>query len=104
MMNKQNTVKTVKSEPVKYTLKDCGCYVDSARGIYAIDAIVRFAESHGWQGDNDTRYRKSSLSEHEYVNDIEDHVDNYMNADFSVDGASWGRNDQGDWGLWAIEE
>ncbi len=32
---------------VKYTLNDVGCYVDGASGIYAIDEIVRFAESHG---------------------------------------------------------
>ena len=29
-----------------YTLDNVGCYVDGARGIYAIDRIVEIAEKH----------------------------------------------------------
>ena len=89
-----------------YTLDDCGCYVDGARGIYAIDMIVDFAESHGFElGDDDPMNPlPESLSDCEWSSEIEDDVDSFMNETFNVDGAYWGRNEQGDWGLWTIEE
>lgn len=89
---------------VKYTLDDVGCYVDGARGIYAIDAIVEIAESHGWQGTNETRKLKGSLSDFEFAGEIEDHADSFMNSDYGVEGTYWGRNENGDWGLWEIDD
>jgi len=83
-----------------------GCYVDSARGIYAVDAIVEFVESLGFdvQDDDPTNPLPESLSDCEWASEIEDQADEYMNAFFPLDGHYWGRNENGDWGLWAFDE
>ena len=79
-----------------YTLEDVGCYVDGVRGIYATDAIVEFAENHGFDL-NDTDPQNpmpESFSEDcQLTADVEYEVDNFMNGSFAVDGASWGRAD-----------
>lgn len=106
---------------VNYSSKDAGCYVDSARGIYAVDAIVSFAENHGFTRKEDrgefqvstcscrTSDDLSALnhekpSDCEYGNEIEDEATDYMNDNFPVDGYYWGRSDQSDWGLWEYDE
>ena len=95
-----------------YTLADVGCYVDGARGIYAIDRIVEIAEEHGMDvarcGDTDCKHcaggddddSDDSWSTCEWAGDIEDYIDDYMNESYPVDGAYWGRSEAGDWGLW----
>jgi hypothetical protein len=95
-----------------YTLDDCGCYVDGSHGIYAVDTIIAFAESHGFKYDlndkfdNDRAYctgcnvTHALPSECEFSNEIEDEATDYMNDTFPVEGAYWGRSEQGDWGLW----
>lgn len=80
----------------EYTTMDVGCYVDGARGIYAVEAIVDFARSHGAVIERDDQ----TCFESEY----EDEADDYMNADYPVDGCFWGRNDNGDWGLWPYDD
>ena len=72
-----------------YTLQNCGCYVDGARGIHTPAKIVMFANQHG---------ARIVLSE-----DAEQDADEHMNRAFGVEGAWWGRNENGDWGLWAVE-
>lgn len=91
-----------------YTRADCGCYVDGARGIYAVDAIIAFACDHG----ADIRHDAQEDCDHaatcfdsdfagcEFACDYEDEATDYMNAHYSVDSAYWGRNEYGDWGLW----
>jgi hypothetical protein len=37
------------------------------------------------------------------ANEVEDEATEYMNEFFGVDGAYWGRSEQGDWGLWPEE-
>lgn len=90
----------------RYTLDDIGCYVDGAHGIHAIDTIVCIAEDHGMPipepwcacGDHPNEYAGC-----EYVDELEDECDEYMNDHHGVDGAHWGRSEQGDWGLWPSE-
>lgn len=82
------------STPTKYTLADVGCYVDGARGIYAIDAIAKIAESHGATIEDGI----GSDNFYDYADQIENEIDDYMNAEFSVEGATWGRSEQGDIG------
>lgn len=77
-----------------YTADDAGCYVDGARGIYSSDAVVVFAEDHGMPKADATI---PSI-------DLEDDADEYMNDHYPVDGYFWGRNENGDWGLWNTEE
>ena len=103
-----------------YTAKDAGCWVDGARGIYCIDAIVAIAETHDMGIPNDCGDEICSRcfgEEHEagdgsytewshcfHVSEIEDECDTYMNECFPVEGHYWGRSEQGDWGLWESEE
>lgn len=95
-----------------YTISDCGCFVDSARGNYAIDAIYSIAKEHGFTDQDAETFLNGqteqdcdeTLSSWEFSNDLEDDIDSFMNDTFPVDGAYWGRSEQSDWGLWAIEE
>lgn len=91
-----------------YSLQDCGCYVDSARGRYAIDEIARFARTHGWVDDLKCPCLScesgGKYSDCEWANDTEDEIDEYMNNNYHVEGAYWGRSEQGDWGLWSNED
>jgi len=81
---------------VQYTLDDCGCYVDGARGWYGVRKIVDFANLHGAA----IEY-KTNQADCNYDFDCEDEADDFMNDHFPVPGATWGRSEQGDWGLWA---
>ena len=89
-----------------YTTKDIGCYVDSANGIYATDSIVDFAREHGAKITHDEyclhekTYFTSEFAGCDSIGDYEDDADNFMNNKFQVTGAWWGRNENGDWGLW----
>lgn len=117
------------STKVEYTLEDVGCYVDGSRGIYAVDAIVKFAESHGFECDlNNGRNEEGKVvclscdvahklvSNCEFSNEIEDNATAFMNENYPVSEwidtsqgddeanlvkvkAYWCRNEQGDWGL-----
>jgi hypothetical protein len=98
-----NTDKTTMTASVsqKYTLEDVGCYVDGARGIHAINKIGSIAKEHGFQTGWDDL--PLCLSDYEFAGELEDEIDQFMDADYGVEGAYWGRNDQGDWGLWTLE-
>ena len=80
-------------EKIKYTLKDVGCYLDSSRGVYIGEEVQQFAKDHGWQ---DTPVS----IDFEFYFDAWDEAEDYLNSSFPVDGASWGSNENGDWGLW----
>jgi hypothetical protein len=83
---------------MKYSNSDAGCYADSNRGCQVVDKVYSIAISHGMpKRDFDTDILPS---ESEFSGDIEDMCDDYMNEHFPVDGFYWGRNDNGDWGLW----
>jgi len=93
-----------------YTATDSGCYVDNARGIYATDAIIEFANDHGANithaTDCCTPFETCDPSEFagcEWIGDYEDRADEWMNDHYHVDGCFWGRQD-GDWGLWSFED
>lgn len=81
-----------------------GCYVDGSRGIYAIDAIVSFAKGLGFVPDEDNGPYPDSLADYEWANEVEDETDEYLNHQYRVAGHSWGRNENGDWGLWADDD
>lgn len=106
-MNKQtetNETADAGQNCVTYTLSDCGCYVDGTRGTYAIDKIEDVARDHGYKLPNDISDQAFvTLSDCDFASWIEDEIDDYMNTHFGVEGAYWGRNENGDWGLWAIE-
>ena len=94
---------------ITYTLQDVGCYVDGARGIYAIDTIVDFAETHGFTHDVEQTPTGMpgdflTYSSYEFAGELEDEIDDYMNKHYAADSAYWGRSEDGDWGLWKTEE
>lgn len=98
-----------KTEPDNpYSINDAGCYLDGARGIYLIDGLVSFAEDHGFKlNETEEQFYADhdySLVDYEWNGETEDRIDDYMNDNYGVDGAYWGRNENGDWGLWQIEE
>ena len=89
---------------------EIGCYVDSARGIYATDVIVATANAYGAKIEHDEDCIEhaetcddSIFAGCEFAGEYEDMADEYMNEHYSVDCAYWGRNEDGDWGLWTIE-
>jgi hypothetical protein len=95
--------------PPQFATWECedGCYFDSARGVYLIDALVPFAESLGFvpsDCDCDSCKASGDYSACEFSNETEDEIDAYLNARFEIPGYSWGRNENGDWGLWKVEE
>ena len=92
-----------------------GCYVDGARGIYAIDAIVSLAEMYGFipsdcscdvcKGHSESpTVLDSPYGGCDFANEIEDEIDSYLNDKFAVEGYYWGRNENGDYGLWEVSE
>lgn len=93
-----------------YTLDHVGCYVDGGCGIYATDEIVSIARSHGatitrdCDCNHDQSCFESEFASCEWVGDYEDKASDYMNDYHGVEGAYWGRNENGDWGLWPIED
>ena len=94
----------------QYTLADVGCYVDGARGIYVVDRVVEIAEAHGMDmlkcdcDSCDVAPEHFTWSACEFSGEVEDDCGLFMNDTFPAEGACWGRNDNGDWGLWTIEE
>jgi hypothetical protein len=99
-----NTRENRTKEPT-YTLEDVGCYVDGARGIHAIDRILCFAEDHGLKWEAEALFANPlDTDDYEYSDEAEDVADRYMNENYGVEGAYWGRNENSDWGLWAIED
>lgn len=99
LTNMNNT----QTDKATYTLADVGCYVDGARGIYAIDKILCIAEDHGkvW---GDELFSNDDPNDKTYSDEAEDIATDYMNTYCAVEGAYWGRSEQGDWGLWTIDE
>ena len=70
-----------------YTLQDCGPFVHNLNPIESRARIAMFATQHG-----------ADISCH--PSDWQAEAEEYMNAEFPVEGAYWGRNKNGDWGLW----
>lgn len=95
-----------------YTPADAGCYVDGARGIYTVDLIVAIARDHGAIIDSCNPKEcphaetcdPSEFAGCEFSGEIEDEATEYMETHFPVDGHFWGRSEQGDWGLWPVED
>ncbi len=100
----------------------CGCYVDSVRGIYMVDAIVALAEAFGFKAkgcevsitdfcprchDGQHEAGDGSYTEWsrcQFAGEVEDEATDYLNSEQSVEGCKWGRTEQGDWGLWPDDD
>lgn len=84
-----------------------GCYVDSARGIYSVDHVISFAQSLGFVPSEchcEWCVRGGAWSSCEFSNEVEDEATDYLNAQFEIPNHSWGRNENGDFGLWSMED
>ena len=82
---------------VKYTLRNVGAYADSSRGIYVGQKVQEIARAHGWKGEY-------LAADAEFYDEAIDEAEAYMNEHYPVEGAYWGSNDNGDWGLWTAEQ
>ena len=100
--------KSIVTKTPEYTQSDCGCYVDNIRGLYMVEYIIRFANSHGAAIVHDMgcgalcKADGCSLCEC----DIEywDEATDYMNEHYDGKGCYWGTIEHtGDWGLWKLE-
>lgn len=77
-----------------YTLKECGCYGDSAKGIRLGTHIQKFAQEHGWKGE------PCLTPENEEYDCATEEAIGYLNARYKVERAEWGYSENGDFGLW----
>ena len=97
-----------------------GCYVDSVRGLYMVDAIVALAEAFGFEAKgcdvaepcprcHDGQHMAGDGSYTEWsrcqsAGEVEDEATEYLNDKQSVESCYWGRTEQGDWGLWPNDD
>lgn len=103
-------LKEEKTEPV-FTKADVGCYGDSSRGRYLVDRVVELAEDFAGfdpfpdsADDADPRDTPGgSLADYEHSDELWDDAEEHLNA-VTEDGLYWGNNDNGDFGLWTIED
>lgn len=80
----------------KYTKKDIGAYFDGFRGRHIPKLVWDFAKTHG--------FKPTEEFSEEFDNECEDEATEYMNSKYMVKDAVWGRNENGDWGLWNYNE
>ena len=93
-------------ESALYTKDDTGCYFDSARGIYIGQAVIEMAVEHGMKDDpcNCESCKANGIdSDCEFYHERWDEAEEFLNT-LTSDDVYFGGNDNGDWGLWEIEE
>lgn len=98
-----------------------GCYVDGARGVYMVDAIVALAAAHGFEAKgckiSDGECDRCAHGQHEagdgsytewahcqFANELVEEANDYMNEHQAVEGCYWGHAETGDWGLWPVDD
>ncbi len=98
-----------------FTSEARGCYADSARGIYiGQDVVIPMAEKYGFVKELcDCTYCHShrlgnvygvewEISRCEWYNEIWDEAENFLTS-LCEDGLYFGGNENGDFGLWEVE-
>ena len=101
----------MKSKKPVFTKEDVGCYGDSSRGRYLVDRVVELAEDHAGfdpfpaeAEEHDPRdFPGGSLADYEYSDELWDDAVEHLQA-VTEDGVYWGTNENGDFGLWEVEE
>jgi len=83
-----------------------GCWLDSARGWADIgEQIQSIAMEYGWKGMDGTEVIIPSDEEGDEFQYAVDEAEDYLNSLPNIpDGFYFGGNDNGDWGLWQMEE
>lgn len=87
---------------MKLTKNDAGCWFDSARGIYIGEAVIDLAIEHGF--DPKEEEPKGGWSHYEYYDELQDEAEDFLNEKFAPEDCYFGPNENGDWGLWEVEE
>ena len=91
---------------------ELGCYVDGVHGIYMWKRIYTIAKDYGFEYectipqiealiDKEERGELTSDMSGQIAHDLENLIDDYLNEKMAVDKAYWGRNENGDWGVWS---
>ena len=90
-----------------YTSDDAGCYIDGVRGLYMVNRIVEIATALGMPEPKECDDDGCGCEDWVhclYSNEVWKEAEDYMNAEHGVEGHYWGMSEQGDWGLWPVEE
>lgn len=85
---------------------DAGCWFDSHRGVYIGQAVIALAIERGWQQWGEGRAEKSCGG---LTPDDEEYYDAWLAAEdylasLAPSGYWIGGNENGDFGMWEIEE
>lgn len=91
-----------------------GCYVDSVHGQHMWKPMLDIAKHFGYEVDaiilkpssidDDKEAIEEQLESYpEILDDLETHINEYMNDECPLSNASWGRNWNSDWGLWECD-
>jgi len=81
---------------------DVGEYFGSQRGIFQGEAVIALAVQNGF------KVLPISVDDMKaagpYHMGLWDDAENFMNNTYPKDGYFWGNNENGDWGLWPLED
>jgi hypothetical protein len=103
-----------------FTIADIGPYADSARGIYTGALIIEMAATHGFKPYGEDIFDsfdawspidrwawctawEQYLTERDDYLELWEEAENYLNA-MCDDSVYFGSSEQGDWGLWSVDE
>ena len=94
-----------------YTLDDCECHVEGDKGdvsIHMLARIIKVVQIHYIALHTAKRHIDDcdpcDITRHFEVDKIVESCNDFMDDHFPVEGAFWGLDEEGDWGLWNIEE
>jgi len=98
--------------PRQWTPDDAGCYVDGARGIYAGEMIQEIARDEGRKDEilccngvlSDSECQCPSHRDPEAYYWATEEAEEYLNEHCAPKDHYFGNSEQGDWGLWPVEE
>lgn len=87
----------------KITAAHEGCWFDCARGIYIGEAIIATAVDNGWDW-KAAGYEEGDISpDSEHYCEAWDDAERFMGT-LAPEGYWFGATENGDWGLWKVEE
>ncbi len=88
-----------KSEIPRMTMtrSDVGVYADSSRGRFTGERIQEMAQGAGWS-------EERLGADDELYDEATDDAESWLNMNVAGEGTYFGTSEQGDWGLWDVEE
>lgn len=81
---------------MQLTAADAGCWVDGHWGQFGSSRVIQLANEFGWTG----YIIDDQPEDYEFIHDIADEAEEWMNNNVAPDGHSFGWFD-GEWFLWS---